>query len=99
MSSRDVGRGLAGDSPKAMKAAQVLQRMWIQAVKKLGILKGHVSLSASSLPLFFPNLSFQEGVGGGQQCASHGDLPPLSVTNCERQTVVGGGLFNSWSYF
>jgi len=48
-----------------MKTAQFLQRMWVQAVKKLGRLKGHVSPSASSpFPLFFPNLSLWE-IGRG----------------------------------
>uniref|UniRef100_A0A2K6V6A8 Tight junction protein 2 n=1 Tax=Saimiri boliviensis boliviensis TaxID=39432 RepID=A0A2K6V6A8_SAIBB len=44
-----------------MKTAQVLHRMWIQAVRKLGRWKGHVSPSASS-PLVFANL-LREGEG------------------------------------
>lgn len=47
-----VGSGLADYPPEAMKPAQVLHRMWIQAVKKLGRWKGHVSPAASSSPPF-----------------------------------------------
>lgn len=49
----DVGSVLASHPPEAMKTAQFLQRMWVQAVKKLGRLKGHVSPSAASFP-FLP---------------------------------------------
>uniref|UniRef100_A0A8B9W8R8 Tight junction protein 2 n=1 Tax=Bos mutus grunniens TaxID=30521 RepID=A0A8B9W8R8_BOSMU len=55
-----------------MKTAQFLQRMWVQAVKKLGRLKGHVSPSASSpFPLFFPNLSLWE-IGRGSLLTAPG---------------------------
>lgn len=43
--------------PATMKTAQALQRMWSHAVKKLGILKGHVSCFLLHLAprLFFPS--------------------------------------------
>lgn len=51
--------------PATMKTAQALQRMWSHAVKKLGILKGHVSCFLLHLAphLFFPS-------------APHTSLPP-----------------------
>lgn len=48
-----VGSGLADYFPRAMKTAQVLKRMWVQAVKKLGRLKDHVSPSLQALQAFF----------------------------------------------
>lgn len=62
-----VGSGLAGSLPSvAMKTAQVLQRMWLQACRKLGLLKGHVSLSLPAVtPSSFPAFPFRKRLGGG----------------------------------
>lgn len=91
-----VGSGLADYFPRAMKTAQVLKRMWVQAVKKLGRLKDHVSPSLQALQAFF-FLSLSGREWGAKFVPQ---LSPcvylcfwqLSVTNCEMQIVISGGF-------
>lgn len=76
--------------PATMKTAQALQRMWSHAVKKLGILKGHVSCFLLHLALsFLPLLP---------SC-----IPPLSNSlllpdDC-CGTSSGFVLFSAWMKF
>lgn len=92
-----VGSALADYFPQAMKTAQVLQRMWVQAVKKLGRLKDHVSPSLQARwAFFFPNLSGREWGAKFVPLLSpcvYLCFWQLSVTNCEMQIVISGGFF------
>lgn len=80
-SGLECGQRPGWSLPKGtMKTAQVLQRMWLQAGKKLGLLKGHVSLSLPALaPSSFPTFPFRKGLGGGGGGGAAKSLPPFSV--------------------